>query len=295
MSDLLLSIEDLTPDDVQDVFARSRALEAGARPVSGPGTAGLLFLSSSLRTRVGFAAAAARMGLTPIDIHELRFDRTMSAGESLADTIRTVSAMADVLVVRAPEHLDRQLLSEAAIAPLISAGDAVEHPTQALIDLFAIEEERGSVADLRIGLIGDLRFRAVRSLLRLLDRDPPAELRLIAPPGRDDHGVLLGPQTAERTERRSTRDLADLDVVYVVGLPEGGGEHHLDAERRAAYAIDEEALQALAPDAVVLSPMPIIDEISPEARTDRRMRFWAQSDRGVSVRIAVMERMLRRC
>lgn len=288
----LLSIDDLSDSAVHTIL--TRALDPAARttgPVEQLPVVGLLFLSSSLRTKVGFAVAGARLGAPVVEASELRFGLGMSAGETLADTVRTLTGMVDVLVVRTPDPLAEAAAT--AVAPVVNAGDRSEHPTQALIDLLAMEEERGGVESLRVGLCGDMQFRVVRSLLKLFDRRPPARLVLIGPPGRTDHGVPLGPALEERTEVRHHMAVDDLDVLDMVGLPEGAGEDFIAAASRQEFALTSARLAELPADAVVLAPLPVIDEIDEPGRDDARVRMFQQSDRGVAVRMAVLEHVLR--
>jgi aspartate carbamoyltransferase catalytic subunit len=289
----LLSIDDLTLEEVAEVLRIARAFGAqGNLARREPFSIGLLFLEPSLRTRAGFAVAAARLGGTPIDVHELRWGPAMSATESFTDTIRTLTGMVDIAVVRTPFRVDRKAVGEAAIAPYVNAGDGNgDHPTQTLIDLLAIEE-RGSILDLRIGLCGDLRMRAARSLLKLLNRVPPKRLVLMAPEGRDDPGLELAPALLSRTVKHDHADFRDIDVLYMVGLPAGEDEQRLHAEARASFALTAQRLRELSSESIVLSPMPVIDEIAPDARTDPRLRMFAQSDRGVDVRMAVLSWLL---
>jgi aspartate carbamoyltransferase catalytic subunit len=283
----LLGVGDLADHDIEGIL---RAV--GQRlPRRDPFVVGELFVGPSLRTRVGFAVAAASLGGSAVDIQELRFDGNMSAAESFADTLRVVSGMVDVLVVRTPEAIEPHL-PDPLPCPVVSGGSAEGHPTQALIDLAATEQERGPIGDLHVALVGDLGMRSARSLLELLDRRPPAALTLIAPPERSEHGVTLGPVLEARTTRRSHLDLVDIDVVHVVGLPQGSGTAELSVARRAAYALTEASLRTLPTGAVVLSPLPIVDEVSAEARRDPRVRFFEQSDRGVRVRAAVLDLLL---
>jgi len=294
----LLAVQDLGVDEVRDILHLAQQFEA-SRPGASRTTcfsAGLLFLSPSLRTRVGFAEAAIRLGGIPIDVSELRSGPEMSTGETFADTLRTVSGMVDVVVCRVPFHLDRELVATASAAPFINAGDGKngghgEHPSQALIDLLAIEDH-GPINELRVGICGDLRGRAPRSLVRLLNLVQPAALTLIAPPSRDDPGVPISVSLSRRTFRRAEADFSELDVLYMAGLPEGEGAHRMGVEARLAFALTKDRLRTLGADAVVLSPMPVIDEIAPEVREDPRVKVFAQSDRGVSIRMALLGRLL---
>jgi len=289
---------DLGDDEVRGIMDDARRLEkappsdgwvAGPRPL-----VGLLFLTPSLRTRVGFASAAVRLGGAYVDALEARFTPDMSAPESFDDQLRTLSGMVDLVVARVPFALG-PVAQESSTVPVVNGGDgpAGEHPTQALIDLYSIERELGPVEGLRIAIVGDLTMRAVRSLLGLLDRRPPLELRLIGPEGRRAHGVELDSLTM-RTVVSSTLDVDAIDVVYVAGLPQGVGPDALDEAARGRYAIDGDVLAALPQHALVVSPMPVIDEVTVEARRDPRVVFHRQSDRGVFVRMALVRHLLDR-
>lgn len=116
----------------------------------------------------------------------------MGAAKFIGDTLRTVSDMVDVVVVRAPVMLDRQLVGTASVGSVINGGDvAGRHPTQAIIELFAIEQLVGPIGELRMGLRGNLQIQACRWFYRLLNLVPPTEFVLVAPEGRCDHGVIL--------------------------------------------------------------------------------------------------------
>lgn len=288
---VVTSFDDFATAEVVQLLLRASAIEDGEQPLKQAFSLALVFVSPSLRTRVGFTVAAGRLGGTAIDVSSQRWDEQMSGQESLEDTIRAVSGMVDLLVVRTTDRLERSSIEANARCPVISAGDALEHPTQALIDLHAIEAERGPIADLSVAVVGDLGMRAARSLIRCFDRWPPRELALVCPPTRVDD-MVVGSGRDHRVSDRGFDELSGVDVVYMVGLPAQRHGDHLDAEARRAYQLDERRLGSLAPDALVLSPLPVIDEISPGARRDSRIRMFQQSDRGVSVRMAVLEHLL---
>jgi aspartate carbamoyltransferase catalytic subunit len=138
-----------------------------------------------------------------------------------------------------------------------------------------------------VAICGDLGMRSVRSLIELMRDDPPRELVLVPAPGRefaDDLGPL-----ASRTTVRGPGDLTGVDVVIMAGVPEGEGAARLGTEVRARHALDLGVLRTLPGDAVVLSPMPVIDEITDKARRDPRVRMLDQSELSVEVRLAVLE------
>jgi aspartate carbamoyltransferase catalytic subunit len=292
----LVSIADLTDADIRWIERTAAGFARGAAPAKPRScVVGLLFMTPSLRTDLGFAVATARLGGTSVDVRELRWGPGMSEAETFEDTLRTMSGMVDVVVARTPFRLDRGAVERCCVSAFVNAGDAGgDHPSQALIDLCAIVAERGDVAEQRIGICGDLTSRCARSLVGLLDRLRPRELALFAPPGRDEPGVEIGAELTRRISWRKPGDVADLDVLYVPGLPEGHGDDRVDADVRAEYAVTRSVLDRLPADAVVLSPMPVIDEIAPDAWADPRVRVFEQSDRGAHVRTALLAHLLTR-
>lgn len=291
----LLSVDDLTDQDVEAILGRARAHldedEPGAR--SSGAVLGLLFFASSLRTRLGFAVAAHRLGMGVVDVSEVRGGLGMGASESFHDTLRTVTGMTDGVVIRADLHLGRSEVERGAVAPVINGGDrGGEHPTQALVDLLAIEEELGSIGELNLALCGDLTMRATRSFLALLNLRPPRSLTLVAPIARRGHGVVLSDELGARVEVRERLDLTGIDVVSMCGLPPGDGPTHLGTNARAPYVLTAKRLARMPASGVVLSPMPVIDEVDDDARLDHRVRMFDQSDRSVALRMAVLERFV---
>lgn len=284
------SVADLSAETIRDAvclaqrFERVGSLRSSLAPRA-PFTVGLLFLAPSLRSRVGFASAAIRLGGTPIEVRELRRTTEMNAAESFEDTLRVLSGMVDVTVVRTPFETDRATIEALVASPYVNAGDgAANHPTQALIDLYAIGRTQGSPENLRLGLCGDLTSRSARSLIALLGIISPLSIRLIAPDGYDEVAVPAGTELEQRTVRCSKPDFTDLDVLYMCGL-DGG----VPTSTREAFALTAERLAELPAEASILAPMPIIDEVSVDVRRDPRFKAFDQSDWGVYVRMAVLD------
>lgn len=285
----LLSIDDIGDPALDWILDRSAALAAGATPSDfGRRMAGLVFLDASLRTRVGFSAAAGRLGMVPIEVLELRGnDRSMP--ESIAHTLRTVAGYSDVLVARVPVGLAEVAPSNGI--PVINGGDAgsrPEHPTQALIDVFAIERQaRKPVTECGVAICGDLRMRAVRSLLALLCRRVPQDLVLISDPALED-GFQVPEPLQEVARKGDLADAGEVDVLYAAGIP------HLALPQlgRSRLRVTGEILRGLKRDSVLLSPLPVIDEIDVDALGDPRCRIFAQSDDALHVRTAILEHVL---
>ena len=282
---MIVGVDDLGTEEIRQILSRATGLRAGAgSQLTRPPLVGLLFLETSLRTRVGFAAAAARLGGQSIDIAERR-GNAAAPPEGWADTLRVVSGNVDLIVARPGRPLEAAAqLCPLLVSSFLNGGDAGrcgEHPSQALIDLYAIEQACGPVSELTVAICGDLRMRAVRSLVRLFARFPPRRLVAITDPHLADDG-------RPPAEQRKPWDVGDVDVLYVAGIPHGA----LDEPGRARLRVDRKALAAMRPDAVVLSPMPVIDEIATTARSDPRIRMFQQSDDALYVRMALIEALV---
>jgi aspartate carbamoyltransferase catalytic subunit len=288
----ILSIGDLSDDDIDSILARARTLCGGTRSQASScrRLLTLIFLEPSLRTRVGFTAAAVRLGWQCVNVFERRHGQ-LSKMESWFDTLRAVAGYSDVIVARPAQPLGPDDLIEANSCPLINGGDVgagSQHPSQALIDLFAIEELAGPVGSLTVAIVGDPRMRSVRSLLDLLARRPPAMLVMV---GDYDHlqEVELPPELQRRARLGSWEEMTDVDIVYLAGIP----HEALPLHRRNALLATAERVEALPRHCLLLSPMPVIDEMDFYVRRCDRNRMFEQSDLGLYVRMALLEHVVR--
>lgn len=285
----LLSIDDLDDDTVGSLMERATSSAAGQRPQSDPRVVGLLFLQTSLRTRVGFSAAAHRLGWGPVEVTERRSSE-VSTIESLADTIRVVADYVDVLVTRQARPAGELAAWVPDSCALLNAGDGgpeAEHPTQALADLFAMEHLLGATDDLHVALTGDLRMRSARSLIRLLSRRRVGKVSLVTSPGLRD-GLRLPPVAAAWDVHDDVSALEEVDALHAVGIPHGA----TDEGTRARLRVDRRSLDALTFRGRVFSPMPVIDEVAATVRDDPRVAFLEQSRLALHVRTAVLEHLV---
>lgn len=256
---------------------------------------GLMFFEDSLRTRVGFETAAARLGIATTVVSQLRHTAEMAVAESFEDTVRCVAPWCDALLVRHPDSEALARIAIAAATPVINCGSgADEHPTQALIDLFAVQRIRGSIDGLRIALVGDLaHMRSAHSLLLALRCYDDVTARCIAPRGLQMPESFAGPfRTRGGTIEVDTHlRLDDVDIVYVAGLPRTSrnGVSLADQDR---LRIDRQRLSCLSTHARVLCPLPRVDEIAPEVDTTPHAAYFEQSALGLPMRMAVLERIL---
>lgn len=256
-----------------------------------------LFYEPSTRTSSSFTSAMERLGGSVIPINEVHYS-SVSKGESLPDTIRTLECYADVIVLRHPEIGSAALAAKYARKPIINAGDGVgEHPTQALLDLYTIQEELKAVNGLTITMLGDLKYgRTVHSLARLLslfnvkiNYVSPEILRMPSEiiEELDEKGI---PQ-AEFTSLEPV--LADTDVLYVTRVQKERFENLDEYESvRGAYVITPEIMQAAKDWMIVMHPLPRVGEISMEFDDDPRAAYFRQMEYGLYVRMALLAMVL---
>ncbi len=260
---------------------------------------GALFYEPSTRTRLSFEAAMLRLGGRTMGTDNAREFSSAAKGETLEDTIRIVSGYADVIVLRHYEEGAARRAAAVSLVPVISAGDGPgQHPTQALLDLYTIRDEIGHIDGLRIAMVGDLaNGRTVRSLTYLLSKYRDVRIWFVAPPQvamRDDIKAHLDEHGVTWSE---TRDLAavlpQVDVVYQTRIQK---ERFTDEAAylavKGVYRIDGAALALMRREAIVMHPLPRVDEIAPEVDADPRAAYFRQARNGLFIRMALLDWLL---
>lgn len=292
----LFSIDDLGHSGILEVLNRAEKIRLQPlqdRPFVGK-VLGLLILQPSTRTRVGFHSAMARLGGTAIEITDTKLQSGMGMAESFTDTVRSISAYCDALVLR--HHSLNEVRAAIAVSdvPVINGGSGWEHhPTQALIDLYAIQRRFARPEGLRIGIAGDLEgSRAARSLVQALVHFSPRELRLMSPEGRELPLSLLDGFCSSLIDQRHELAVEGLDVLYMAGLPEGLGENQLGETVRERFRLTRHRAESLPAEALVLNPLPRIDEIETEVDRLPVAGYFAQSREALFVRCAILQRVL---
>ncbi|OGV93630.1 aspartate carbamoyltransferase [Microgenomates group bacterium RIFCSPLOWO2_01_FULL_47_10] len=257
-----------------------------------------LFYEPSTRTSSSFIAAMERLGGSVIQINDVKYS-SVSKGESLPDTVRTMECYSDVIVLRHPDTGSAQIAADVAHKPIINAGDGVgEHPTQALLDAFTIIEELGRLDDLTVTMVGDLKYgRTVHSLARLLSIFKNIRLNYVSPK------ILQMPRevTFEVEERGVPQAnfskledvLSETDVLYVTRIQKERFEDPADYEAvKDSYVIDPQIMMLAKPDMIVMHPLPRVGEISPDFDDDPRAAYFRQMEYGLYVRMALLAMVL---
>jgi aspartate carbamoyltransferase catalytic subunit len=294
----ILSVKQFTRKDLDYIFAVAHEMAEMVRRV---GTFDLLkgkilanlFYEPSTRTSASFTSAMERLGGSVIPINEVRYS-SVSKGESLPDTVRTLERYADVIVLRHPEVGSVALAAKYTEKPIINAGDGIgEHPTQALLDLFTILEEMGKVDGLTITMLGDLKYgRTVHSLARLLTLYD-VKLNYVSP------AILSMPEEviAEVREKGiqqqayNTLDLAlpESDVLYVTRVQKERFEDLAQYEKvKNEFVITPEVMKAAKEEMILMHPLPRVGEISMDLDSDPRAAYFRQVGYGLYVRMALL-------
>lgn len=256
-----------------------------------------LFYEPSTRTSSSFTSAMERLGGSVIPINEVRYS-SVSKGESLADTVRTLECYADVIVLRHPEVGASALAAKYARKPVINAGDGVgEHPTQALLDLFTVVEELGTVNGLTITMLGDLKYgRTVHSLARLLSLYN-VKLNYVSPEILPMPDEIIG-ELEERGIQQAVHRVLDgvlpqTDVLYVTRVQKERFENQADYESvKGAYVISAETMKLAKEHMIVMHPLPRVGEIALEVDDDPRAAYFRQMEYGLYVRMALLAMVL---
>lgn len=256
-----------------------------------------LFYEPSTRTASSFTAAMERLGGSVIPISEVRYS-SVAKGESLIDTVRTLECYSDVIVLRHPETGAAATAARYLRKPLINAGDgAGEHPTQALLDLFTIQEELGRLEGLTVTLLGDLKYgRTVHSLSRLL-RLFGAKLNYVAPEILRMPGAVIEELKAAGVDQHEYKELSEVlpqtDVLYVTRVQKERFENPEEYEIvKDSYVITPETLKRAKQEMVIMHPLPRVNEIALEVDHDPRAAYFRQMEYGLYVRMALLAMVL---
>jgi aspartate carbamoyltransferase len=238
-----------------------------------------------------------RLGGSVIPINEVHYS-SVAKGESLPDTVRTLECYADVIVLRHPEVGASALAAQYTKKPIINAGDGVgEHPTQALLDLFTIYEELGEVDDLKITMLGDLKYgRTVHSLARLLSLYK-VKMFFVSP------DILKMP--VEITNELDEKDipygefdslespLPDTDVLYITRVQKERFDDLTEYESvKSAFVITPDTLKIAKDRMIIMHPLPRVGEISMKVDQDPRAAYFRQMEYGLFVRMALLAMVL---
>lgn len=298
----IISIKDFEREDIDYILDEAAKLEniAKSKEVSEElkgKILGLMFFEPSTRTKLSFETAIKRLGGDGIGF-ENSGSSSVSKGESIADTAKMFEGYSDALVIRHELEGVSKFVSDIVDVPVINAGDgAGQHPTQTLLDLYTIKKEIGKIDDLRIALIGDLKFgRTVHSLSNALCLYDNVKIYMVSPEKlKMPQEVLLDLDNTniEYEEVNSVESIIDeVDVLYVTRIQkERFGDINDYLKIKGAYVINREMLEGK--DVIVMHPLPRIDEIDGDVDDTKYNKYFTQAYNAVPVRMAILKTLIK--
>ena len=298
----VVTLDDIPMTQILDLLDRAAYIDTHRRQVAHTcdgRVLATLFYEPSTRTRLSFETAMLRLGGQVIGFAGAQL-ASVSKGESISDTLKTVSNYADIVAIRHPKEGAALVASQAATVPVINAGDGGHmHPTQTLTDLATIRARKGRLNHLTIGLCGDLTFgRTVHSLITTLCRLGHVDFVLISPDElRTPEYVLERIRSSADCTCRETGDLngviGDLDVLYMTRVQQERFFNEDDYLRlRDTYILNADKLRSARPDMAILHPLPRVNEIAVEVDDDPRAAYFQQVRNGMLVRMALESALL---
>jgi aspartate carbamoyltransferase catalytic subunit len=295
----IISIEDFSREEINYILNCSQTME----PLAAKGSDMLkgkilatLFFEPSTRTRLSFEAAMLKLGGSTIGFADAEI-ASVRKGENLADTVRTVENYADIIALRHPLEGAAKLAAEFSKVPILNAGTgAEEHPTQAFMDLYTVQKEKGKIDGLKIALVGDLRYgRTVHSLAYALSLYN-VELYLISPESlrmRNEVIRAIKNKVLIVEDANLEKIIPQIDVLYVTRIQKERFPDPAEyAKVKGVYKIDLKTLKNAKKDMIILHPLPRVDEIDAEVDSKPQARYFQQVWNGIVVRMALLALVL---
>lgn len=264
------------------------------RPLEGKIIA-CVFFEPSTRTRLSFETAALRLGAKVISAENARDNSSAQKGETLEDTARTLSCYADAIVTRHYQMGAAEEMARSSTVPIVNAGDgANQHPSQGLLDTYTIQNEHGRLENLKIAFVGDvLNSRTLRSLVPILMLYGGNKFYFISPEQLrldDEYRNFLKENNVEfeeLTELDGT--LPNVDVLYMTRVQKERFANVADYEKvKDSFILTPEHVAKLKGDAIIMHPLPRVNEIDPEIDKDSRAAYFRQAQNGLYVRMALL-------
>ena len=298
----VITLDTLSISQIRDLLHKAAYIDANRKRVAHTcdgRVLATLFYEPSTRTRLSFETAMLRLGGQVIGFAGAQL-ASGSKGESIADTLKTVSNYVDVVAIRHPKEGAALVASRAASVPVINAGDGGHnHPTQTLTDLLTINREKGRFNDLTVGFCGDLKFgRTVHSLIKTMARCENIRFVLISPEElRVPDYIITDVLEANHIPYKETRSLEEsmpeLDILYMTRVQKERFFNEEDYVRlKNSYILTKEKMALAKPDMAVLHPLPRVNEITLDVDDDPRAAYFEQVQNAVYIRMALIMTLL---
>lgn len=294
----LISIHDFSKEEILKILEIAAEFEQDkSQTFLRDKVVATIFFEPSTRTRLSFETAANRLGARVIGFSDAG-NTSVKKGESLKDTIKMISNYADVIVIRHPLEGSARYASEISSVPIINAGDgANQHPSQTLLDLYSIKQTQGRLEDIRINMVGDLKYgRTVHSLLQAMSHfhpdfvfTSPKELKMP-----DEYKELLKKLGIPYTESEDLLEYIDTtDILYMTRVQQERFSDPMEYEKvKNCYRLNASMLENVRENMKVLHPLPRINEIATNVDDTPYAYYFKQAENGVYVRMAIISYLL---
>jgi aspartate carbamoyltransferase catalytic subunit len=294
----LVSIDDYTKEEILEVLARAAEFEKNpnCNLLDGKVVASLFF-EPSTRTRLSFETAISRMGGRIVGFTDSS-SSSVTKGETLKDTTKMVSNYCDLVVMRHPIEGSARYASEVSDVPVINAGDgANQHPTQTMLDLYSIYKTQGTLENLNIFMVGDLKYgRTVHSLLMAMSHFNPT-FHFIAPKELEiprAYKIFMEKRNITYFEHTEFNDIInDADILYMTRVQRERFADPLEYEKvKNVYILKNDMLENTRENLRILHPLPRVNEIAVDVDTNPKAYYFEQALNGVYARQAIIAKAL---
>ncbi|MDM8158351.1 aspartate carbamoyltransferase [Labilibaculum sp. K2S] len=294
----LVSIDDYTKEEILEVLARAAEFEKNPNCSLLEGkVVASLFFEPSTRTRLSFETAISRMGGRIVGFTDSS-SSSVTKGETLKDTTKMVSNYCDLIVMRHPIEGSARYASEVSDVPVINAGDgANQHPSQTMLDLYSIMKTQGTLENLNIFMVGDLKYgRTVHSLLMALSHFNPT-FHFIAPPELEiprGYKIFMEKNNIKYFEHTEFNDIInDADILYMTRVQKERFADPLEYEKvKNVYILKNDMLNNTKDNMRILHPLPRVNEIAVDVDTNPKAYYFEQALNGVYARQAIIAKAL---
>lgn len=296
----LIDILDLSVEEIDELIAVANDIIAAPEKYADACRGkilGTLFFEPSTRTRLSFTSAMMSLGGNVLGFSEAN-SSSVSKGETVADTVRMVSAYSDIIAMRHPKEGAPVVAAASSRVPIINAGDGGHfHPTQTLTDLITIWRKKGRLGNLTVGLCGDLKYgRTVHSLIAALSRYDGVRFIFISPDELKMPSYVTDalPKGSDYRETKSLEDaIPELDVLYMTRIQAERFPLRADYERlKDSYILTRDKLAAAKEELAILHPLPRVNEIATDVDDDPRAAYFDQAAWGRYIRMALIMKLI---
>lgn len=298
----IISMNDISKEEILEILEIAKKIEKTSEEeklnfLKGKIIA-TLFFEPSTRTKMSFESAAFRLGAQVLQLPPLELS-SVKKGESFSDTIKMVESYSDVIVVRHPNDGAARLASTTSQKPVLNAGDGSnQHPSQTLLDLYTIKDEKDTLNNLSIAFVGDLKYgRTVHSLVKALTHFNPT-IYFVAPKILQMPSYLIDDLDKNNIKYEILEDFRDcldkIDVFYMTRIQKERFPDIEDYEKlKGVYVINKKnILGKCKEDMIILHPLPRVDEISTDLDDTKHALYFKQAKNGIPIRQAMMMKVL---